>query len=137
MIKKRMRRLFYQAMNREKRHILSEFVQVKGLMPLFMKQRNKQQWTTQDKRELKLRLKCLTGVSAYMAVVFMPGGLAILPVMTWWRERRRGRCATPEVQSNVPTPPGPVRRFTRVRRLFPCLSRRGSAVANAKSSTCT
>ncbi len=93
-----MQRRFYQAMNREKRHILSDFVQVKGLMPLFMKPRNKLQWTAQDKCELKLRLKCLSRMSSYVAVVVMPGGLAMLPVMAWWRNRRRGLCAAPETK---------------------------------------
>ena len=81
---------FYERMDREKRQILSEFVQVKGLMPLLMKPRNKQQWTPQDKRELMLDLKCLSRMSAYIAVLVMPGGFVLMPVMAWWLDRRRG-----------------------------------------------
>lgn len=101
MTKIQMQRLFYESMDREKRHILSEFVQVKSLMPLLMKPRNKQQWSLQDKLELKLRLKCLSRMSAYVAVLVMPGGLAMLPVMAWWRDRRRAQCVVSEVR----TPP--------------------------------
>ena len=91
MIKKLMLRQFYETMVREKGHILSEFVQVRGLMPLLMKPRNKQQWTPQDRRELVLHLKSLSRVSAYIALLVMPGGFALLPVMAWWLDRRRGQ----------------------------------------------
>lgn len=91
----------YEAMDREKRYILSEFVQVKGLMPLLMKSRNNRQWTPQDKRELRLHLKRLSRVSAYMALLVMPGGFAMLPVMAWWLDRRRIRRDAPQVEQYV------------------------------------
>jgi hypothetical protein len=90
-----MQLLFYETMDRERRHILSEFVQVKGLMPLLMKSRNKQQWTAQDKRELIRHLKCVSRMSAYIVVLFMPGGFALMPAMAWWLDRRRGRRGAP------------------------------------------
>ena len=37
---------------RERRRIIAELVQVRGLMPLLMKPRNGQKWTTEDRREL-------------------------------------------------------------------------------------
>lgn len=89
---------FYNTMDRERRYILSEFVQVKGLMPLLMKPRNNQQWTPQDKRELRLQLKRLSRVSAYIALLVMPGGFAMLPVMAWWLDRRRSRHGAPRDQ---------------------------------------
>ena len=89
-MKTKIRLLIYERMDREKRHLLSEFVQVRGLMPLLMKPRNKQKWTPQDKRELILQLKCLSRMSAYVAVLVMPGGFALMPVMAWWLDRRRG-----------------------------------------------
>jgi hypothetical protein len=81
---------FFETMDRQKRHIVTEFVQVKGLMPLLMKPRNKQQWTSQDRRELILHLKSLSRVSAYIALLVMPGGFALMPLMAWWLDRRRG-----------------------------------------------
>lgn len=95
---KRMQLLLYEKLNRERQHILSEFVQVKGLMPLLMKRRNKQQWTASDKRELIQDLKCLSHVSAYIAVLVMPGGFALMPVMACWLDRRSGRRIGPQVQ---------------------------------------
>ena len=98
MIGKPMQRQFYATIDREKRHLLSEFVQVKGLMPLLMKPRNKQQWTPQDKHELILHLKCLSRMSAYIAMLVMPGGFALLPLMAWWLDRRRGQRVAPQIQ---------------------------------------
>lgn len=89
---------FCEMMDRQKRHILSEFVQVKGLMPLLMKPRNKQQWTPQDRRELILHLKRLSRVSTYIVLLLMPGGFAMMPVMAWWLDRRRGGSALPQAQ---------------------------------------
>ena len=68
----------------------------KSLMPLLMKPRNNEQWTSQDKRELKLHLKLLSHVSAYIAILIMPGGLIMLPVIAWWLDRRR--CAAHRTQ---------------------------------------
>ena len=85
-------------MDREKRHLLSEFVQVRGLMPLLMKPRNKQQWTPQDRRELILHLKRLSRISAYVAVLVMPGGFALMPVIAWWLDRRRGQRLALQIQ---------------------------------------
>lgn len=93
-----LRLLFYEKMDRERRHILSEFVQVKGLMPLLMKPRNKQRWTPQDKRQLIRDLKCLSRMSVYIVVLVMPGGFALMPVMAWWLDRRRGQRVVPQAQ---------------------------------------
>ena len=47
-------RQFYETMDRERKHMLQEIMQVRGLMPLLMKQRNRQRWTPEDKRELMM-----------------------------------------------------------------------------------
>ena len=101
MITAKMLLLFCETMAREKRHILSELVQVKGLMPLLMKPRNYQKWTPQDKHELRLHLERLSRVSAYIALLVMPGGFAMLPVMAWWLDRRRSRRGAPQAQQHV------------------------------------
>jgi hypothetical protein len=95
MIKAKMLLLFYETMAREKEYILYAFVQVKGLMPLLMKPRNYQKWTSEDKRELRLHLKRLSRVSAYIALLVMPGGFAMLPVVAWWLDRRSSRRGAP------------------------------------------
>jgi hypothetical protein len=78
---------------RERRYLLSEMVQVKGLMPVLMKRRNKQKWTREDMAEIRAQLRRLRKLSPYLVVIVMPGGLAMLPVLAWWLDRRRGRRA--------------------------------------------
>lgn len=81
---------FFILVEREKKYLVSEMSQVRGLMPLLMKPRNRQPWTEEDRRELVQHLQRLQRVSPYIAVVVLPGGLAMLPVLAWWLDRRRG-----------------------------------------------
>ena len=80
---------------REKKHLLSEILQVGGLMPLLMKPRNKLPWTSEDKAELRAHLRRLSGISPYLIVLAMPGSFLMLPVLAWWLDRRRNRLRTP------------------------------------------
>ena len=80
---------------REKQHLVSEMVQVKGLMPLLMKQRNHRSWTPEDKAELAVHMKRLSRLSPYLVVVVMPCGFLMLPALAWWLDRRRNRNRTP------------------------------------------
>ena len=84
-------RRFYDAVERERRHMLAEMSQVRGLMPLLMKPRNKMEWSHEDKAELRAHLKRLSHLSPYLVVIVMPGGFAMLPVLAWWLDRRRQR----------------------------------------------
>ena len=77
-------------MEREKKYLVSEMMQVRGLLPLLMKPRNRQTWTDDDRKELLLHMRRLRQVSPYIAVVLLPGGLAMLPALSWWLDRRRG-----------------------------------------------
>ncbi len=74
---------------RERRRIIAELVQVRGLMPLLMKPRNGQKWTAEDRRELVVHLRRISGLGPYVFLLVMPGGLAVLPVLAWWLDRRR------------------------------------------------
>ena len=56
MSRKRVLWKFYAMVERERRHMLGEFVHVKGLMPLLIRPRNKQKWSATDKRELRVLL---------------------------------------------------------------------------------
>jgi len=103
MIRLRLLRQFFELMDRERKSLLSELVQVKGLMPLLMKPRNKQRWSAEDKRELRTHMRRLSELSPYIAVVVLPGGFAMLPVLAWWLDRRRGR------RPGGPVPAGPVK----------------------------
>ena len=76
---------------REKKHLLSEILQVRGLMPLLMKPRNKQLWTPEDKEELRVHLRRLSDISPYLIVLALPGSFLMLPALAWWLDRRRNR----------------------------------------------
>ncbi|MBI2294603.1 MAG: hypothetical protein HYU76_00820 [Betaproteobacteria bacterium] len=84
---------------REKQFLLAEILQVRGLMPLLMKPRNKQRWTPEDKNELVIHLKRLSRISPYLVVIAMPGGFFMLPALAWWLDRRRNRA-----RSGTPVP---------------------------------
>jgi hypothetical protein len=81
--------------DREKKHLLHEILQVRGLMPLLMKPRNKQLWTPEDKAELKTHLRRLSGISPYLLVLALPGSFLMLPALAWWLDRRRNRQLPP------------------------------------------
>lgn len=76
---------------REKKHLLNEILQVRGLMPLLMKQRNKGRWTTEDRMELRVHLRRLSNLSPYLVVLALPGSFIMLPALAWWLDRRRTR----------------------------------------------
>jgi hypothetical protein len=78
-----------EVMDREKKYLVSELVQVKGLMPLLMKPRNKQKWTLQDRLEVVIHLRRLSKISPYLAVMVLPGSFVMLPALAWWLDRRR------------------------------------------------
>ena len=74
---------------RERQFLLKEILQVRGLMPLLMKPRNKLPWTPEDKAELVVHLKRLSQLSPYLVVVVIPGSFFALPVLS---------CARPPAQ---------------------------------------
>ena len=76
---------------REKRHLLNEILQVRGLMPLLMKQRNKGRWSSEDRAELHIHLRRLSSLSPYLVVLALPGSFVLLPALAWWLDRRRTR----------------------------------------------
>ncbi len=76
---------------REKKHLLREILQVKHLMPLLMKPRNKQSWTPEDKADLRIHLRRLSSIGPYLIVLALPGSFLLLPALAWWLDRRRNR----------------------------------------------
>lgn len=84
-------RRFLDTMQKEKTHLLQELVRVQGLLPLLMKPRNSQRWTTEEKDELREHFRRVSRISPYIAVVVLPGGLALLPLLAWWLDQRRAR----------------------------------------------
>jgi hypothetical protein len=84
-----------KALEREKEHLLSEMLQVKGLIPLLMKPRNKQKWTAEDRVELKQQMQRVFRLGPYLAVIALPGSFLLLPALAWWLDRRRNRTKPP------------------------------------------
>lgn len=82
-------RTVMELMERERKYVLGEVVQITGLMPLLMKPRNKQKWSPEDKRQIVMHLRRLSAVSPYLAVMVMPGSFLVLPALAWWLDRRR------------------------------------------------
>src|SRR5258705_2205025 len=80
---------------REKKHLLHEILQIRGLMPLLMKPRNKQLWTPEDKEELRVHLRRLSSISPYLIVLALPGSFLMLPALAGWLDRRRNRRTRP------------------------------------------
>jgi hypothetical protein len=76
---------------RERRHLLNEILQVRGLMPLLMKQRNKGRWSPEDRAQLRIHLRRLSDLSPYLVVLALPGSFLLLPMLAWWLDRRRMR----------------------------------------------
>ena len=81
----------FELAERERKFLLAEMSQVRGLMPVLMRRRNKQQWTPEEFAEIRGHLKRLSKLSPYLVVIMMPGGFAMLPVLAWWLDRRRQR----------------------------------------------
>jgi hypothetical protein len=81
----------YELTQREKQNLLVEIQQTRGLMPILMKPRNGQDWSPEDRAELRDHLGRLSRISPYLVLVVMPGGFFILPVFAWWLDRRRLR----------------------------------------------
>src|SRR5437899_971440 len=84
-------RVLFTRVQRERQFLLGEVLQVRGLMPLLMKPRNKQAWSPEDRAELAMHLKRLSALSPYLVVLVMPGGFFLLPFLSWWLDRRRNR----------------------------------------------
>ncbi|KPK07309.1 MAG: hypothetical protein AMJ64_06990 [Betaproteobacteria bacterium SG8_39] len=83
---------------RERRYLRSEMAQVRGLMPLLMKRRNRLPWTLAERAELRGHLKRLSVISPYLMCFVMPGGLALLPALAWWLDRRRPRPSLVQIE---------------------------------------
>ena len=87
-------RFAFELAERERKRLLAEMSQVRGLMPILMRRRNKQQWTPEELAEIRAHLRRISKLSPYLVVMVMPGGFAVLPVLAWWLDRRRLRRGT-------------------------------------------
>ena len=77
--------------NREKNRLRLEMEQIKGAVPLLMKQRNGGKWSLQDKQALKNILRSLKSLGPYLLIWIIPGSMLILPFLAWYLDTRRKR----------------------------------------------
>lgn len=84
-------RAAWEVQHRERERLWAEMAQVRGLMPLLMKQRNGYRWSDADRRQIRARLRTLGALGPYLVLFVSPGGLLALPVLAWWLDRRRRR----------------------------------------------
>ncbi|MEO8543889.1 MAG: hypothetical protein ABJA49_14265 [Betaproteobacteria bacterium] len=80
--------------SREKSRLRTELAQIKGAVPLLMKQRNGGTWTAEERKQLRQMVRSLTSVSPYLLVWAVPGSLLILPFLAWHLDTRRKRRAS-------------------------------------------
>lgn len=75
--------------NRERLRLWNEMNQMRGLVPLLMKQRNGYRWTELDRKRIKIQLRKLADLSPYLVLFIAPGGFLVLPILVWWLDRRQ------------------------------------------------
>lgn len=80
---------FISLQNRQRAQLMEEITEIRGFMPLLMKQRNGIHWSPKDRRLILKQLRSLARLSPYAAAFVLPGGMLILPLMAWWLDRRR------------------------------------------------
>jgi uncharacterized Tic20 family protein len=79
-----------QESNRQ--YIRNELFQVRGLIPILMKRRNGEKWSTEDRAILLRDLRALSNLSPFLIPLLLPGGVFMLPLIAWWIDhRRKGR----------------------------------------------
>ncbi|MDP2751697.1 MAG: hypothetical protein Q8O31_03720 [Rhodocyclaceae bacterium] len=56
-----------------------------------MKRRNGVRWTRDDRALLHDQMRALAHLSPYLVILILPGSFAMMPLLAWWLDRRRGR----------------------------------------------
>jgi hypothetical protein len=88
MIKKYLKRLILV----NKQAILMEVLSIKGLMQLLMKIRNRdEKWTREEKKEIMRHLKNIAKIIPVVAILSLPGGSLLLPILAEVLDRRKTR----------------------------------------------
>ena len=93
---------FVSTQKREARHVVTELLAVRGLMPLLMKSRNGSHWSAEEKAELIVQLRRLSRLSPYLFFLVVPGSALMLPAYAWWLDRRRDARPTEPETSSLP-----------------------------------
>mgnify|MGYP003588217351 FL=1 len=82
-------RQMVSSQRREASRILAELMATRGVMPLLMKARNGEPWSSAEKAQLIGHLRRVAHLSPYLIALLLPGSVLLLPVYAWWLDRRR------------------------------------------------
>jgi hypothetical protein len=63
-------------------------------MAVLMKQRNGENWTSEERQRLHARMRRLARLSPALVLLLLPGSVLLLPAYAWWLDRRRKRRRT-------------------------------------------
>lgn len=77
-------------------YIRNELFQARDLIPLLMKHRNGEKWTSEERAKLLHDLRTLSGLSPYLIPILLPGGVFMLPLIAWWLDHRRKKRQHPQ-----------------------------------------
>lgn len=78
---------------RERRRLSAELAELKPLLPLLRKRQRGDAWTQEERTQVRAHLRRLRALSPQLALLALPGGLALLPAYAWWLQRRAQRYA--------------------------------------------
>lgn len=76
---------------RERAYLSNEFEQFRGLMPLLARTGSRQPLSEVERTVLRAHLRRASSLSPYLVLTLLPGALVTLPLLLWWRDRRRNR----------------------------------------------
>jgi hypothetical protein len=79
----------WSTQKRQAREALCNVLQMRGLTPLLMKNRNGGAWTPEERAQLLVQLRALSRLSPYLIFLLLPGSALLLPLYAWWLDRRR------------------------------------------------
>jgi hypothetical protein len=81
-------RQIVSSQRREASRILAELMATRGVMPLLMKARNGESWSSAEKAQLIAHLRRVAHLSPYLIALLLPGSVLLLPIYAWWLDRR-------------------------------------------------
>ncbi len=76
---------------REAGFLLSEAAQFRTLLPLLTRPREDRKWSDLERAELQGHLRRISTLSPYLVLVLLPGSFLAIPLLAWWRDRRRSQ----------------------------------------------
>lgn len=82
-----------QISGRERAYLSGEIAQFRGFMPLLARTGARKSLSSPERAELHAHLRRASNLSPYLVATLLPGAFVLLPVLLWWRDRRRNRDA--------------------------------------------